>query len=247
LNDADRSTVAGARKRVLVVDVGGSHVKLLVTGADKRRKFSSGPDLDPERMVRETRSLTVDWRYDAVSIGYPGPVLHGSILAEPRNLGCGWIGFDFESAFGCSVRIVNDAAMQALGGYRGGRMLFLGFGTGLGTAMIVNGLVEPMEIGHLPYRKRTYEDYVGKRGLERLGKKKWLNHVHKVIELLRAALQPDDVLLGGGNAELVHDLPENCRRGGNEDAFQGGFRLWNDYREPAVSPAGTSDRSSVCS
>ena len=213
---------------VLVIDVGGTHVKLLATRATKRRKFASGPDLTPERLIDETRALTADWTYHAASIGFPGPVLHGRVVAEPRNLGRGWVGFDFQAACGVPVKLVNDAAMQALGGYHRGKMLFLGLGTGLGTAMIVDGIVEPMEIGHLPYKKATYEDYVGNEALERRGKKKWRKHVNDVITLLRTALEPDEVLLGGGNARHLKELPEGCRVGGNADAFRGGFRLWDD-------------------
>jgi len=221
--------------RVLVIDIGGTHVKLLATDAAKRRRFSSGPELTPDRMVGETATLTSDWVYDAISIGFPGPVLHGSIVAEPHNLGRGWVGFDFRCAFRCPLKLVNDAAMQALGGYRGGRMLFLGLGTGLGTALVVDGTVEPMEIGHLPYRKGTYEDYVGARALARKGRKKWTRHVTAVVELLRAALEPDEVLLGGGNARLLRELPDRCRRGSNDDAFVGGFRLWDEVAVTTTS------------
>lgn len=179
-------------------------------------------------MVEKVKTLAGDWKYDVVSIGYPGPILHGRIAAEPHNLGVGWLGFDFHAAFGCPVKLVNDAAMQALGGYRSGRMLFLGFGTGLGSAFIVDGFVEPMELGHLPYRKGTYEDYVGARALEKKKKKKWNKHVHAVIEQFRSALEPDDILVGGGNARHVLALPPRCRLGDNADAFVGGFRLWSD-------------------
>ena len=214
--------------RALVIDVGGSHVKLLATGAQEPRKFASGPSLTARELVDETKAATADWTYEAVSIGYPGPVLHGKIVAEPHNLGDGWVGFDFESAFERPVRIVNDAAMQALGGYRGGRMLFLGFGTGLGTALIVDGVVEPMELGHLPYKKGTYEDYVGNRARKRLGNKKWAKHVLDVIERLRAALEPDEVLVGGGNVKHLDALPDGCRRGSNADALDGGMKLWGE-------------------
>lgn len=212
--------------RVLVVDVGGTHVKILATGQGEHREFPSGPALTAEQMVAGVKAASADWKYDAVSIGYPGPVLHGRPVAEPPHLGPGWVGFDYSKAFGRPAIVVNDAAMQALGSYKGGRMLFLGLGTGLGTAMIFNGIVEPMELGHLPYRKATFEDYVGRRGFERLGKKKWRRHVHDVIELLRAALLPDDIVIGGGNAEKLDPLPEGCRLGDNANAFIGGFRLW---------------------
>jgi polyphosphate glucokinase len=214
--------------KVLVVDVGGTHVKILATGADVKREFASGRKLTAAKMVAKVKELAAGWKYDAVTIGYPGPVMHQRIAAEPHNLGSGWVGFDFAAAFGCPVKLINDAAMQALGGYRGGRMLFLGFGTGLGSAMIVDGVVEPMELGHLAYRKHTYEHYVGAKALARTGKKKWRKHVLDVIGKLRAALEPDELLLGGGNAGEIEDLPPGCRRGDNADAFTGGFRLWDE-------------------
>lgn len=227
---------------VLAIDVGGTHVKILLSGETEHRKFDSGPTLTAAQMVAGVKQLAGDWKYDVVSIGYPGPVMAGKPIAEPANLGPGWVGFDFESAFGCQVKVVNDAAMQALGSYEGGKMLFLGLGTGLGSAMIDNGLLEPMELGHLPYRKRTYEDYVGLRGLKRLGPKKWERRVGDVVERFRAALQPEYVVLGGGNAELLRELPPGCRLGDNANAFQGGFRLWQDdatkiQREQAGSSA----------
>lgn len=181
-------------------------------------------------MVRGVKELAGDWKYDAVSIGYPGPVLHGLPVAEPHNLGPGWVGFDYEAAFGCPVKVLNDAAMQALGSYQGGKMLFLGLGTGLGSAMVLNGIVEPMELGHLPYRKGTYEDYVGIRGLDRLGKKKWRQDVADVVAKLIAALEPDDVVLGGGNVKKLKELPPRCRTGDNANAFLGGFRLWEEAK-----------------
>jgi polyphosphate glucokinase len=211
---------------VLAVDIGGTHVKLLATGRRTRRRFVSGPHLTPEQMVAGVKETAKGWGYDVLAIGYPGPVLAGKPLAEPVNLGPGWVGFDFEAAFGKPVRVLNDAAMQALGSYEGGRMLFLGLGTGLGTAMVVDGVLEPMELGHLPYRKATYEDYVGTRGLLRLGKKKWRAHVATVVEQLSAALRPDYVVLGGGNAKDLKELPEGSRLGANENAFAGGFKLW---------------------
>ena len=211
---------------VLVIDVGGTHVKILATGQTEKREFASGPKLTPRQMVARIKRLAHDWRYDVVAIGYPGPVMHDRVIAEPHNLGPGWVGFDFKRAFGRPVRIVNDAAMQALGSYRGGKMLFLGLGTGLGTALIVDGIVEPMEIGHLPYLKRTYEDYVSDRALERMGKKKWRKHVADVIERLSRALEPDEVVIGGGNVRHLKDLPPRCRAGDNANAFAGGFRLW---------------------
>jgi polyphosphate glucokinase len=216
--------------KVLVIDVGGTNVKLLATGQDTPRKLPSGPTLTPRRMVSGVKKLTGDWKYDAVSIGYPGPVVNGRPVADPHNLGPGWVGFKFETAFGCPVKIINDAAMQALGSYTGGKMLFLGLGTGLGSAMIVDGIVEPMELAHLPYKRATYEDYVGRRGLEKEGKKKWRRRVADVVARLSAALEPDEIVLGGGNVKKLEDLPPHCRAGNNANAFLGGFRLW----EPAT-------------
>jgi polyphosphate glucokinase len=220
------STSDERRKRVLVIDVGGTHIKVLATGQRERREIPSGPTMSASRMVREVKRLVRDWPFDLVSIGYPGPIVHGRPLHEPHNLGSGWVGFNFRKAFGCPVEIINDAAMQALGSYRGGRMLFLGLGTGLGSAMIVEGIVEPMELAHLPYKKGTYEDYLGERGLKKSGKKKWQRHVADVVEKLTAALQPDYVVLGGGNARKLKSLPPKTRLGDNRNAFLGGFRLW---------------------
>ncbi|HLK10603.1 MAG TPA: ROK family protein [Candidatus Binatia bacterium] len=220
--------------RVLVIDVGGTHVKVLATGERTPRKVPSGPRLTPKRMVAAVKQLAGDWRFDAVSIGYPGPVLHGRPVAEPANLGRGWVGFDFARAFERPVKLVNDAAMQALGSYRGGRMLFLGLGTGLGSALIVDGVLEPMEIAHLPYRKgRTYEDWVGRRGLERLGKRKWRRAVADVAERLKVALEAEDLVIGGGNAKKLGRAPAGARLGDNANAFVGGFRLW-EGTAPAV-------------
>jgi polyphosphate glucokinase len=213
---------------VLAIDVGGTNVKLLASGHETRRRFPSGPTMTAKVMVEEARKVAADWKFDVVSIGYPGPVLDGRILSEPHNLGRGWAGFNFEKAFNCPVKVINDAAMQAVGSYKGGRMLFLGLGTGLGSAMIINGSLQPMELAHLPYRKATYEDYVGLRGITRYGKKKWRKHVFDVVEKLTAALEPDDVVLGGGNAKLLETLPPKCRAGNNANAFIGGFRLWED-------------------
>lgn len=213
--------------KVLVVDVGGTSIKLLATGQKEARKFPSGPKMTAETMVRVAKKTAKDWDYDVVSIGYPGPVVHGRPLREPHNLAPGWVNFDFQQAFGRPVRIVNDAAMQALGSYQGGRMLFLGLGTGLGSAMIVDGSLEPMELAHLPYKNgKTYEDYVGLRGLERLGRKKWQQHVCKVVRQLRDALVAEEVVLGGGNVKKLEQLPPGTRLGANANAFVGGFRIW---------------------
>lgn len=214
-------------RKILAVDIGGTHVKVLATGERVERKIISGPAMTPGKMAKDVKELTKDWAYDAVSMGYPGPVVLGRPLHEPHNLGHGWVGFDYGKAFGCPVKIINDAAMQALGSYRGGRMLFLGLGTGLGSAMIVDGIVEPMELAHLPYKKgKSYEDYIGLRGLQRLGKKKWRKHVADIVERLRAALQPDYVVLGGGNVKKLKKLPRGAELGNNRNAFRGGFRLW---------------------
>lgn len=219
-------------KRVLVVDIGGKSVKILASGHKVRRSFRSGPRMTPRDMVAGVKKLTADWAYDVVSIGYPGPVLHGRPVAEPRNLGRGWVGFDFARAFDRPVKVVNDAAMQALGSYRGGKMLFLGLGTGLGSTMIVDGIVEPMELAHLPYKKGTYEDYVGRAGLQRLGKTKWRRHVADVVARLIAALEPDETVIGGGNIKKLAMLPPHVRAGDNANAFRGGFRLWQPDSRP---------------
>jgi ROK family len=226
------NNVVREHKKILVIDIGGTHIKALATGQKESVKIPSGPQMTPKKMVKKVREATQGWNYSAVSIGYPAPVIHGRPLSEPHNLGKGWVGFDFRQAFGCPVKIVNDAAMQALGIYRGGRMLFLGLGTGLGSAMIVDGMLEPMEIAHLPYKKgRTYEDYLGLRGLERMGKKKWRRYVAAIAEELRTALGAEYVVLGGGNVKLLKILPPGCRRGDNASAFTGGFRLWDETLE----------------
>ena len=213
--------------KILVIDIGGTHVKVKASGRKAVLKLPSGPALTPAKMVAEVREATRGWTYSAVSIGYPGPVMHGRLVAEPHHLARGWVGFNFATAFRCPVKVINDAAMQALGSYAGGRMLFLGLGTGLGSAFIVDGLLEPMELAHLPYKNgRTYEDYVGLAGLRRLGKKKWGAHVLDVVKRLQAALQAEYVVLGGGNAKLLKKLPPRTRLGSNDNAFLGGFRLW---------------------
>jgi polyphosphate glucokinase len=223
---------------VLVVDVGGTHVKVLATGQKKTQEFPSGATLTAKEMVAGVKKLAKDWKYDAVSIGYPGLVVRNRPVADPYNLGRGWAGFDFEAAFKCPVKVVNDAAMQALGSYKRGKMLFLGLGTGLGSAMVVDGIVEPMELGHLPYRSHTFEDYVGVRGRDRLGKKKWEQAVRDVIARLISALEPEEVVLGGGNVKNLKKLPPGCRAGDNANAFVGGFRLWQKTkrRNRSTSP-----------
>jgi polyphosphate glucokinase len=218
-----------AARKILAIDVGGTHVKVLATGRRKPLEIPSGPKMTAKQMVRDVRQATVGWRYSVVSIGYPGPVLHGKPVSEPANLGGGWVGFDFEKAFGHPVRLINDAAMQALGSYKGGRMLFLGLGTGLGSALIVDGVLEPMELAHLPFKNgKTYEDLVGEAALQRFGKKRWRRYVTDVVTRLQAALEADDVVVGGGNAKLLRSLPKGVRLGSNSNAFIGGYRLWKN-------------------
>ena len=220
----------GSRKcNVLAIDIGGTNVKLLATGIKEVRKIPSGPKLTAAQMASQVKSTVKDWDFDTISIGYPGPVVQGRPLREPHNLAPGWVKFDYRKAFGKPVKIINDAAMQALGSYRKGRMLFLGLGTGLGSSMIVDGVLQPMELAHLPYKKgRSYEDYLGKRGMDRLGKKKWQKNVFEVVNQLRQAMQADDVVLGGGNAKKLENLPPGVRLGSNDNAFLGGFRMWQD-------------------
>ena len=224
-----------ARKRksykTLVVDVGGTHVKMLATGESAPRKFDSGPNMTAGKMVKLVKAATRGWKYDRISLGYPGPIVNGHPLREPHNLGGGWMNFNFAKAFGRPVKVINDAAMQALGSYRGGSMLFLGLGTGLGSAMIVDSVLEPMELAHLQYKKgKTYEDYLGLRGIERLGKKKWRKHVAGVVKKLKSALEADYVVLGGGNSKKLERIPPDARLGSNGNAFLGGFRLWEKDR-----------------
>ncbi|RWM76851.1 MAG: ROK family protein [Mesorhizobium sp.] len=216
-------------KIVLAIDIGGSHVKILTSAGGEERRADSGPGLTPQQMIAAVQTLADGLPYDVVSMGYPGPVHHNRPLTEPANLGKGWVGCDFATQFGKPVKIVNDALMQAVGSYEGGRMLFLGLGTGLGAAMIVDNVALPMELAHLPYKKGgSFEDYVGERGLEKRGKKKWRKHVFDVVERLRAAMQPDYVVIGGGNVDELDELPAGCKRGDNTRAFEGGFRLWRD-------------------
>lgn len=227
-----------AAKKVLVIDVGGTHVKVYVPGHRTPIKIESGPAMTPKKMLAAVRKVVAGPRYDVVSIGYPGPVVHGKPLHDPYNLGPGWVGFNFEKAFGCPVRIINDASMQALGSYRGGRMLFLGLGTGLGSALVVDGVLEPMELGHLPYKHgKTFEDYIGAAALERRGKKKWIKSTFDVVAQLQEAVQADYVVLGGGNARLLPSLPPDTFLGENEKARLGGFRLWRRGIARAQDPS----------
>jgi polyphosphate glucokinase len=219
--------------KILVVDVGGTHLKILASGQRTPRKIDSGPQMTAKKMAAWVKTAAKDWSYDVASIGYPGPVVHNKPLREPHNLGKGWVAFNYAKALGCPVKIINDAAMQALGSYKGGRMLFLGLGTGLGSAMVVDGIVEPMELAHMPYKHgKTYEDYLGLRALQRMGKKKWRRLVASVVKELAAAMEPDYIVLGGGNAKKLKKLPPKTRLGANENAFAGGYRLWSGEAKP---------------
>jgi predicted NBD/HSP70 family sugar kinase len=221
---------------ILVIDVGGTNIKLKLQNGEEVRKIPSGPALSGQQMVDAVRQVTADWSYNAITIGYPGPVVKGRIALEPVNLGKGWLGFDFAQAFGKPVKIINDAAMQALGSYQGGRMLFLGLGTGLGSTMIIDGVIAPMEVGHLPYKKgRTFEEYVGVAAMKRIGRRKWQAAVFDVVRRLSNALIPDYVVLGGGNVKKLDELPPNCRAGDNDNAFVGGVRLWEGSAESIVA------------
>jgi polyphosphate glucokinase len=212
---------------ILVMDVGGTHIKLRLQDLEEVRKYPTGPEMTPQLMIDKVHAATPDWKFDRVSIGFPAPVVEGVIQKEPVNLGAGWVGFDFAAALGCPVKLLNDAAMQALGSYDGGRMLFLGLGTGLGTTLIYNHFIVPMELGHLPYKKGLeYEEYVGQAGLKRLGRRKWKQAVFDVVERLRAAFLADYVVLGGGNVKKLDELPPSCRMGDNRNAFLGGIRMW---------------------
>lgn len=232
---------SGNNVKILVLDVGGSHVKCIATDRPSPAKFTSGPLMTPDQMVSKVRKLTREWHYDAVSLGYPGVVRHGRIAREPHNLGSGWVGFDFQAAFGRPIKVINDAAMQALGGYAGGKMLFLGLGTGLGSAFIIDGVIAAMELGHLRYAEDcTYEDYLGEQGRRRLGNRMWRRTVKDVVAGFRRAFLPDYILLGGGNAARLKRLPPHTRRGDNADAFLGGFRLWQQQSPAAAEVAGGS-------
>jgi polyphosphate glucokinase len=236
--------------KILVIDVGGTNVKVCVTGRKEPVKILSGPAMTAARMAAAVRKATEGWTYEAVSIGYPGPVKNGKPVEEPSNLAPGWVRFDYRKAFGCPVRIVNDASMQALGSYRKGRMLFLGLGTGLGSALVADGELQPLELGHLPYRHgRCYEDYAGLRGYRRLGRKRWTRHIEKIVALLKRGLQADEVVLGGGQMKKLNKLPPGSRPGDNQDAILGGYRLWSNAtprrprpaRRPAPSPLRSVD------
>ncbi|MDF2157873.1 ROK family protein [Algoriphagus sp. CAU 1675] len=213
---------------ILVIDIGGSNVKILATGQSERIKIPSGSDFTPEEMVPLVKEHAANWKYDVITMGFPGVVKNNKIVSEPVNLGKGWTTFDYEKAFGCPVKLINDAAMQALGSYEGKKMLFLGLGTGLGTAMVIHHTVIPIEGGHLPYRKSTFESYIGKAYLQKNGEKKWEKHVLNAVDIFSDALQPDDIVLGGGNSKLLSKIPEGCRTGTNQNAFKGGFRLWEE-------------------
>jgi len=225
---------------VLAVDVGGSHVKALTSKESERRRFKSGPELTAEQMVAGVLKAVDGWSWDVASVGIPTPVRGGKVVAEPINLGKGWVGFDFEGALGKPTKVINDATMQAVGSYEGGRMLFLGLGTGLGSTMITDGVIEPLELGHLPFRKKTFEDYVSEHALEKYGKKKWTEAVFETVQQLAAAMEPDYVVLGGGGAEELDELPPGCRLGDNQNAFLGGFRLWDpDWLQHLGTPSQT--------
>jgi polyphosphate glucokinase len=224
-----------AEQTVLAVDVGGSHVKVLTSNEQELRRFDSGPNLTAKQMVDGVRKVADGWSWDVVSVGIPAPVHGGKVISEPVNLGTGWVAFDYEAAFGVPTKVVNDAVMQAVGSYEGGRMLFLGLGTGLGSALIVDGIVEPLELGHLPYRKKTFEDYVSAAALKKRGKKRWHKAVFEVVEQLSKAMEPDYVVIGGGGVDDLDALPPSCRRGDNENAFKGGFRLWDASWQPRTA------------
>jgi len=230
--------------KILVVDIGGTNVKMRAMGQKEALKIPSGPTLTATKAVNVVKENTRGWDFDRISLGYPGPIINGRPLREPHNLGGGWVGFDFQKAFGVPVKIINDAAMQALGSYKGGCMLFLGLGTGLGSAMIVDGVLEPMELAHLGYKNgKTYEDYLGLRGLKRLGKKRWRKHVAKVVKTLKESLGADYVVLGGGNSKKLKELPPGAQLGANENAFLGGLRLWGQSKKgPVIVDVGSAGR-----
>jgi polyphosphate glucokinase len=222
--------------KVLSIDIGGTHAKILLNGEKEPRKIVSGQTFTPVEMVKLVKLLARGWDYDVISIGFPAPVHNNQPVAEPFNLGTGWVDFNYEKAFGCPVKMINDAAMQALGSYKGGKMLFLGLGTGLGSAVVNDNAILPLELGHLPFKKKTFEDYVGVHGLEKNGKGKWTKHVFQAVELLTAAILPDYVVLGGGNVKLLKQLPPACIAGDNANAFEGGFRMWAGPADTANAP-----------
>ncbi len=242
MSDKTQSKSTPASPKVLVVDVGGTNVKMRIKGQKEPTKVPSGPTMTAKKAVKIVKTATKEWDYNCISLGYPGPIINGRPLREPHNLGGGWVGFDFNKAFGVPVKLINDAAMQAVGSYKGGRMLFLGLGTGLGSAMIVDGVLEPMELAHLGYKKgKTYEDYLGLRGLKRLGKKRWRKHVCEVTEMLKASLGADYVVLGGGNVKKLKECPKGAVIGSNENAFIGGLLIWGqDIKAHAIVDVGTA-------
>ncbi|MEI6323391.1 MAG: ROK family protein [bacterium] len=221
---------------VLSIDVGGTNVKILLSGEKEPRKIPSGPDFTPQQLVKDVKVLAKGWSYDVVSIGFPAPVHNNAPVAEPFNIGKGWVDFNYERAFGCPVKMINDAAMQALGSYKGGKMLFLGFGTGLGSAVVLDDVLLPLELGHLPFKKKTFEEYVGVHGMEKSGKARWKKHVFETVEILTAAILPDYVVLGGGNTKKLGDLPPACIAGNNANAFLGGFRMWEGPADRRTKP-----------
>jgi len=238
-----KSALLPKSPKVLVVDVGGTNVKMRTAAQKEALKIPSGPTLTASKAVKVVRDATRGWDFDRISLGYPGPIINDRPLREPHNLGGGWVGFNFQKAFGVPVRIINDAAMQALGSYKGGRMLFLGLGTGLGSAMIVDGALEPMELAHLLYKNgKTYEDYLGLRGLLRLGKKRWRKHVAKVASILKTSLGAEYVVLGGGNSKKLKDLPPGAQLGSNDNAFLGGLRLWSQSIKAPIIDIGSANR-----
>lgn len=221
---------------ILSIDVGGTNVKILLSGEKDPRKMPSGPDFTPSQLVADVKKLAEGWSYDVISIGFPAPVHNNAPVAEPFNIGKGWVDFNYEKAFGCPVKMINDAAMQALGSYKGGKMLFLGFGTGLGSAVVSDKTLLPLELGHLPFKKKTFEYYVGVNGLEKNGKARWKKNVFETVEILTAAILPDYIVLGGGNAKKIEELPPACIAGNNANAFIGGFRMWEGPADRRATP-----------
>jgi polyphosphate glucokinase len=221
---------------VLSIDVGGTNVKILLSGEKEPRKMPSGPDFTPRQLVQDVKKLAEGWSYDVISIGFPAPIHNNTPVTEPFNIGKGWVDFNFEKAFGCPVKMINDAAMQALGSYKGGKMLFLGLGTGLGSAVVTDETLLPLELGHLPFKKKTFEDYIGVHGMEKGGKSRWKKNVFETVEILTAAILPDYVVLGGGNAKKLEELPPACIAGNNANAFIGGFRMWEGPADSRVTP-----------